>query len=248
MHRKTGIYAITNLHNGHIYVGSALDIDARWKRHVRLLNRGKHHSIRLQNAWVKYGAEAFALSILELSSVEDLLSREQHWMDKLCSAGLKGYNVLASSKNSLGLRHRPESLEKISKAHKGKVISQAQRELISARLKGRTLSEKEIESRKASWTEERRTRRSEISAAIVLSEDSRMKISKALKGREFSPDWRAKISAANKGRIPSEEVRMKMSIAAKSRKPISEETRRKRAESMASYWKRKKENQLSQQK
>lgn len=246
MKRMTGIYVITSLHNKFVYVGSAADITDRWKRHTRLLKRGRHHSIRLQNAWNKYGSANFVLSVLELTNLETLIDREQYWIDALNAAGEKGYNVLPLAKNSTGLKHRPESIKKISEASKGKKISDAQRAAVSAAVKGREIGPEEMANRKASWTTERRKRRSEISAAIVLSEEARAKISEKHKGRVFSAEWKAKLSAAAKGRVFSEDVRAKMSAATKRRKPISEETRARMAHARAEYWQRKRQAEQTQ--
>ena len=44
-----GIYKITNIKNGKIYVGSSKDIEKRWKEHLYKLKYGVHHSVKLQN-------------------------------------------------------------------------------------------------------------------------------------------------------------------------------------------------------
>jgi len=43
----TGIYKITNLDNGKMYVGQAVDINRRWKDHKRLLNKNQHGNSHL---------------------------------------------------------------------------------------------------------------------------------------------------------------------------------------------------------
>ena len=55
----TGIYAIENLTNGRMYIGSAQRFNKRWKEHLRALERGVHHSRFLQRDWDKCGSEAF---------------------------------------------------------------------------------------------------------------------------------------------------------------------------------------------
>jgi hypothetical protein len=52
----SGIYQIRNKANGHRYVGSSNNIQERWHKHISDLNRNKHHSRHLQNAWNKYGS------------------------------------------------------------------------------------------------------------------------------------------------------------------------------------------------
>ena len=56
---KSGIYKITCLQNGRVYVGQAINIKDRWTSHMQCLNRNKHHNIHLQRAWNKYGEECF---------------------------------------------------------------------------------------------------------------------------------------------------------------------------------------------
>ena len=45
-----------------------------------MLVRGDHHCIYLQNAWNKYGKEAFEFIILEYCSEELLLLREDYYL------------------------------------------------------------------------------------------------------------------------------------------------------------------------
>ena len=82
MNNKTsGIYQIKNLQNGNIYIGSAVDIGRRWRTHRRLLKKGVHHSSYLQNAWNKYGETSFAFIVVELCNKQDLLTKEQKYID-----------------------------------------------------------------------------------------------------------------------------------------------------------------------
>lgn len=60
---SAGVYIIRNLANGKVYVGSSVNISARWCKHRIALEAGTHHSIKLQRSWVKYGRDAFAFDI-----------------------------------------------------------------------------------------------------------------------------------------------------------------------------------------
>ena len=53
-----GIYQIVNVRNGKRYIGSAVNLRKRLLAHLGEFARGKN-SPRLQNAWNKYGKEAF---------------------------------------------------------------------------------------------------------------------------------------------------------------------------------------------
>ena len=54
------IYAIVFLATGAMYIGSARCLKRRWRTHRRELRAGIHSNSKLQRAWLKYGADAFA--------------------------------------------------------------------------------------------------------------------------------------------------------------------------------------------
>lgn len=80
---KGYIYHITNKINNKKYIGKTTDIKHRLESHFSDLKNNKHHSIKLQRAYNKYGKDNFeisykevevkdndALSILELQEIE----------------------------------------------------------------------------------------------------------------------------------------------------------------------------------
>lgn len=77
-----GIYVIINRLNGNTYVGSALKFSRRWKKHIRDLRLGKHHSRHLQRAWDKYG-DVFSFTVERWCAKEDLIRFEQEVIDLL---------------------------------------------------------------------------------------------------------------------------------------------------------------------
>lgn len=76
-----GIYKITCQSNNKFYIGSSTNIKIRLTKHVRLLKKNKHWNKFLQNTWNKYTQEAFSLEIIEITNEENLLEREQYWLD-----------------------------------------------------------------------------------------------------------------------------------------------------------------------
>lgn len=48
---KQGIYKITNINNGQVYIGRAADIEKRWQEHKEALASGTHHSYKLQECY-----------------------------------------------------------------------------------------------------------------------------------------------------------------------------------------------------
>jgi len=108
---KSGIYTIINQVNGKFYIGSACNIKRRWAEHKRRLNRGVHKNKHLRNAWNKYGEENFKFKVLEpVENKEDLLDREQWWMDLLKPE----YNISLTAGSQLGFKHSEESKQKMS--------------------------------------------------------------------------------------------------------------------------------------
>lgn len=76
-----GIYKITNLVNGKIYIGSTKNMRVRLWKHRALLRHGKHHNPHLQNAWNKYGEDNFDYCILETCDEQHQYEREQFYID-----------------------------------------------------------------------------------------------------------------------------------------------------------------------
>lgn len=89
---KGVIYCITCKISGRQYVGSTTrDLASRWKEHQWMLENAKHHSRGLQNAWSKYGKEAFEIAMLEVVELEVIEIRETYWIEEL-NTHKQGYN------------------------------------------------------------------------------------------------------------------------------------------------------------
>jgi len=90
----SGVYQIRCKRNGKIYVGSAVNLRARWDAHRRDLQRGSHHNPYLQHAWNRYRESAFEFLVLEYVDVACLLHAEQIWIDRtVCINRRFGYNI-----------------------------------------------------------------------------------------------------------------------------------------------------------
>lgn len=135
---NSGIYKITNIANNKIYIGSSINIIPRWRVHKSDLNLNRHDNSYLQNAWNKYWPHNFKFEILELCKIEDLIAREQHWMDftKCCDRKF-GYNIAKIAGNTLNYKHSEETKAKM----KNRIVSTETRKLLSDFNKDRTPSE-----------------------------------------------------------------------------------------------------------
>ena len=166
------IYAIANVVNGHIYIGSAKNYARRWGKHRRELQLGIHHSVPLQRAYEKYGKDVFDYSVIEYVSDEDaLLAREQVWIDffrpyynvsKVAGSPTKGMKFSVETRKKMSLAHkgkkRPprtkEWCERISLAKKGKKFTQEQMERYKEYIApARAKQAEAIRGKK--WTQER---------------------------------------------------------------------------------------------
>lgn len=103
--KQSGIYRIVNKINGKGYVGSAINFIKRWWKHKFDLRKNRHHSIKLQNAWNKYGEENFDFIVIELVKDKNkLIEREQYWINFYdASHPKKGYNVSPTAGSPLGV-------------------------------------------------------------------------------------------------------------------------------------------------
>ena len=107
-----GIYEILNKTTKKSYIGSSKQIEKRWEQHLQALEKEEHHSILLQRAWNKYGKECFEFIVKEECKEEELLEKEQKYLD------LKpGYNVgfqASGGDNLTNHPHREEIIERRS--------------------------------------------------------------------------------------------------------------------------------------
>lgn len=163
-----GIYLIVNLITNKFYVGSAIDIEARWRTHNYDLNKNQHHSPRLQNAYNKYGADNFSCVVLEETSENTRIEREQFWIDytKCCDTG---YNACKIAGATTGYKHTKENKELMRKLKLGGKLSLNHLRKIK-----------------------------EATVGLKRSQETKDRISKARKGMKFSKETKKKISDANR--------------------------------------------------
>ena len=98
-----GIYKITNLANGKIFVGLGKNLAGRINRHKFALKFGSEEIKELQSDFNKYGEENFKFEEIDYLKpkdepgydyTEDLECLLQLWLEKLQPYNDKGYNTL----------------------------------------------------------------------------------------------------------------------------------------------------------
>ena len=88
-----GIYKITNINNKMCYVGQAVNVQERWRQHIkRAIGAETPTNNKLYPAMLKYGVENFTFELIEETSKEKLNEREDYWQD-FYKAKEYGYSI-----------------------------------------------------------------------------------------------------------------------------------------------------------
>lgn len=164
----SAIYAIVNQATRDMYVGSAVAVNRRWAVHKSKLRANTHHCRHLQNAFRKYGDDAFDWEIIEF--VEDktqLIAREQFWIDFFKPA----YNKRKIANSCLGLKRSDEARSRMAAAQTGRKQSPETIAKRAAAIRGRPRPP------------EVRAKISASHVGIRPSEEARAKMSAAAKRR-----------------------------------------------------------------
>lgn len=105
--KKAGVYLWINKINGNKYVGSSINISVRRYTYYSLRSLAKSNR-PIDRALLKHGFSNFSLEILEYCTVDNVLKREQYYLDKLKPE----YNIVEKAGSTLGYTHTEESLTK----------------------------------------------------------------------------------------------------------------------------------------
>ena len=87
----SGIYKITNLLNGKVYVGQSQNVFERKIQHFTALRNGNHENREMQKDWNKNN-KGFRWDVIEFCPISELNNREKYWIDTLDTIA-RGYNV-----------------------------------------------------------------------------------------------------------------------------------------------------------
>jgi group I intron endonuclease len=78
-----GIYAITNIQNGRVYIGRGT-FAMRWRQHRYLLRKGTHYNPDLQKDWIEYGEDMFTFTVIEVAP---------HSSNRYCLRGRERFHI-----------------------------------------------------------------------------------------------------------------------------------------------------------
>lgn len=207
---ESGIYLIVSkIKPYRCYIGSASNFTKRWRCHISSLKRNKHHSRKLQNHFNKYSIEDLTFSIIEECSINNLIIREQFYIDSYNPY----FNICPLAGRTSGVIKTPETCRKISEAKKGKSSSR----------KGQNLSQITKDKLRV------------LNIGKVMSEETKIKIRNSLKGRSFTKEHCDKISKGSKGKAKTlqhiQNNRLAQPFLGKKKGPMSNESKKKVSES-----------------
>lgn len=120
--KKSGIYRWTNKLSHKTYVGSAIDLTRRFRSYFSLAFLEKE--LRYGNSVIcssllKYGYSEFSLEILEYCEKEELIVREQYYLDNLKPE----YNILTIARSSKGFKHSQMTKTLLSRLGLNRIVS-----------------------------------------------------------------------------------------------------------------------------
>ena len=147
-----GIYKLIDLESGKFYFGSSINIKRRIWQHAYRFKRGNHSNPIMQAIWNKNSNRLMCqiIHILHNADKDMLLIAEQAVLDA-CGVGSNPYcmNVLIKANSHLGVKRRPESIEKLRKVHLGRKLSDEHKQKLRMAKLGKKQSPEFIAKRTA---------------------------------------------------------------------------------------------------
>ena len=116
MKKVSGVYKITCIENGMIYIGSSKNISGRLSKHKNLLKNNKHHNQYLQNSFNKYGENSFEFHVLEVC--DNRIESEQYYLNE-CFNDPNCFNIdsIATNTNRIRITNNCPTKEQLRKSY-----------------------------------------------------------------------------------------------------------------------------------
>lgn len=165
----SGIYEIINVKNQKRYIGQTKNLYRRQCNHIGKLRRNIHPNKHLQNAWNKYGEDAFQFRVLEYCPLEKLDEKELFWINCYQSHQV-GYNIRTDPVSNRGVKWSEEHHEKMMK-----IINNENSWYKNHTIPRETMEKAWSVTRNKVWTQEERERHSKRMTGVKTKNTSRMK-------------------------------------------------------------------------
>lgn len=192
----SGIYALINSANGHLYIGSSSNVARRVSAHF-CASPGKG-SASIAHAIAKYGRDSIFPVLIEECPRELLPVREAAWIERLSPE----YNRTRLT-SSGGRIVSSEQRAKISRQLSGRTLPEAHRSAIAAGISGRPVSPETRRKISLALTGRKFSEASLEKMRVAsrnMTPERKAKMSRSARNRKASPEANAKRSAALKGK------------------------------------------------
>lgn len=194
-----GVYAITCLANGKVYVGLSQHCTRRWGDHRNKLDRGIHRNYLLQADWTQFGGSAFTFEIVAYPA-DDRIETLQLLEREVLAKQVFAYNLMEPGDVGM-LGASDETRARLST-------------IVSARWADPAYKERLRESHARRRADpEYRARQKAGTQAFFQSQEGRELRSKLTKAAWENPEVRAKQSANRKAAWEDPEHRAKQTAA-----------------------------------
>ena len=115
-----GIYKITNIINGKVYIGQSTNLKDRIKQHKSMIKNYNENNNYLRKATKKYGYKNFKIEIIKFCDEKELDYYEIYYIDLYKSSDRKfGYNIELGG--NINKHLSKEQIDKMKKNKKGKL-------------------------------------------------------------------------------------------------------------------------------
>ncbi len=211
--KEAGIYKLTCVNNGKIYIGKSINIYRRIGDHKRCSKRAKGRWY-FENVLIKHGWDSFTVEILEifknfdkLKDNDTLLEMESRYLKLFDSTNRSiGYNICKFSNDTTGKIISPEHIEKLRMSNLGKTRSEETKEKIRQSTLGRIVSDETKAKMRQSHLGKPHSEEVKEKMRKPKSDEHKENMRKGQLGKVLSGETKDKIRNAKLGKPRSEET------------------------------------------